>query len=129
MACGGDVTELTTPLQAWMPSDHKWSTVVSSASPQFLNQEPPRAQQLSLPDFLLVPHLGHNNVVVIDDVIADAGFSRRSVVPVGTDIGHECGYHIGEASTYHVLQTWSNTDLVLSPNEDSRVSSLSLLYS
>ena len=34
-------------LQARIPSAHMWSKCVSPASPQFLNQAPPRAQQLS----------------------------------------------------------------------------------
>ena len=45
--------------QASMPSVHVWSTCVSPASPQFLNQAPPRAQQLRLPNFLVMPHLWH----------------------------------------------------------------------
>ena len=55
-ACGDSTAKL---LQAWMPSAHVCSNVESPASPHFLNQAPPRAQQLRLPDFLVVPHLGH----------------------------------------------------------------------
>ena len=50
----------TKALQAWMPSAHVWSKFVSPTSPQFLNQAPPRAQQLPLPDFLVATHLMHN---------------------------------------------------------------------
>ena len=38
-------------LQAWMPSCHVCSRFSSLALPQLPNQDPPRAQQLSLPDF------------------------------------------------------------------------------
>jgi len=52
MACG-------IRLQAWMPCDHVWSKFESLGFPQLLNQAPPRAQQLSLPEFLTIPHLAH----------------------------------------------------------------------
>ena len=44
----------------------------SPACPHFLNQVPPRAQQLSLPDCLATPHLGHlllltdNRLIIVD---------------------------------------------------------------
>ena len=47
------------PLQAWIPSVHVWSNFVSLAWPQFLNQAPPRAQQLRLPNFVIEPHSAH----------------------------------------------------------------------
>jgi len=40
------------------------------APPQFLNQAPPGAQQLTLPDFLDVPHFGHFIVLAIVEVMA-----------------------------------------------------------
>ena len=43
-------------LQAPMPSNHLWPTFSLPTPPHFLNQAPPGAQQLSLPDFLNVPH-------------------------------------------------------------------------
>ena len=46
-------------LQAWIPSYHVCCNFVLPAPPQFLNQEPPRPQQLILPDFAMVPHLLH----------------------------------------------------------------------
>ena len=52
-------------LQAWMPSYHVRSTSALPALPQFLNQEPPRPQQLVLPDFLIVPHLGHTELAMV----------------------------------------------------------------
>ena len=57
-------------LQAWMPSYHVWSSLALSALPQFLNQEPPRPQQLLLPDFLMVPHLRHSGLTVTVVVVA-----------------------------------------------------------
>ena len=44
---------------AFMPSAQLWSTFSLIELPQFLNQAPPGAQQLTLPDFLNVPHFGH----------------------------------------------------------------------
>ena len=73
--------------QAWTPSPHVWSNVVSPTSPQFLNQEPPRAQQLSLPDFLTVPHLGQLGADALVVTGASADRKRhirhwyRSVIP------------------------------------------------
>ena len=58
-----------------------------AAPPHFLNQAPPGAQQLYLPDFLNVPHFGHAIVsaivevmlgVLTDVVIADLTISSRS---------------------------------------------------
>ena len=56
-------------LQAWMPWNHVWSNFESPRSPQFLNQAPPEAQQLSLPDFSRVPHLGHAPSMAIFEVL------------------------------------------------------------
>ena len=56
-------------LQAWMPSAHVCSNIESLESPHFLNQAPPRAQQLRLPDFLVVPHLGHPVLLLGADVL------------------------------------------------------------
>ena len=58
-------------LQARMPSCHVWPRFEFPALPHFPTQEPPRPQQLSLPDFFMVPHSGHTelaNVVVTTDV-------------------------------------------------------------
>ena len=52
-------------LQAWKPSDHLWSSFVAPAAPQFPNQEPPRPQQLALPDFAMMPHLGHTKLMIL----------------------------------------------------------------
>ena len=57
-------------LQAWMPSDHVWSSFELPILPQFLNQDPPRPQQLILPDFLIVPHLEHAELIAIVAVAA-----------------------------------------------------------
>jgi len=72
---------------AWMPSSHVCSKF--SAFPHFLNQEPPEAQQLGLPDFVLVPHLEHTRPiavvigsVVTDDVCAPAVVDSRPIVVV-----------------------------------------------
>ena len=52
-------------LQAATPSNHLWSTFLLRVPAQFVNQAPPGAQQLFLPDFLNMPHLGHVIVFVI----------------------------------------------------------------
>ena len=54
-------------LHAFAPSDHLWSTFLLPNPPQLLNQAPPGAQQLALPDFRNVPHLGH---VIVRPIIA-----------------------------------------------------------
>ena len=56
-------------LQARMPSYHVCSRLELPALPQFLNQEPPRPQQLRLPDFSMVPHLKHNKLLVVVVVV------------------------------------------------------------
>ena len=61
---------LSLRLQAVTPSNHLWSTFLLRAPPQFLNQAPPGAQQLCLPDFVNVPHLGHVIVLAIVEVMA-----------------------------------------------------------
>ena len=60
------------PLQAWTPSNHVWSKFGSPGSPQFLYQAPPVVQQLGLPDFSFLPHLGHIIEVLIDVVKGSA---------------------------------------------------------
>ena len=40
------------------------------AAPQFPNQEPPRAQQLSLPDLLMVTHVRHSDVMAVAVIAA-----------------------------------------------------------
>ena len=57
-------------LQAATPSNHLCSTLVLRAPPQFLNQAPPGAQQLCLPDFSNLPHLGHVIVLAIVEMMA-----------------------------------------------------------
>ena len=58
------------PLQARMPSCHVCSTFTLPKAPQLPNQEPPRPQQLILPDFWVAPHLAHVESMVF--VIAAA---------------------------------------------------------
>ena len=51
-----------------MPSDHQRRTFLLPTRPQLLNQVPPGAQQLTLPDFWNVPHFGHVNVLAVVEV-------------------------------------------------------------
>ena len=50
-------------LQALMPSDHVCSMFELPALPQVLNHEPPRPQQLGLPDFSIMPHWEHTELM------------------------------------------------------------------
>ena len=72
--------DLVTSLQEWKPSSHVWSKLESPSSPHFLNQAPPRVQQLSWPDFVLVPHLGHTGTGLVDVVM---GTTAPSVLVCG----------------------------------------------
>ena len=51
---------------------------MSPISPHFLNQAPPRAQQVNLPDFLAVPHLGHALVLLEDTAVVVEGDSMET---------------------------------------------------
>ena len=76
-------------LQAATPSDHLWAIFLLPTAPQLLNQAPPGAQQLNLPDFFLITHLGHTRpidavmVSVVTDVVSIPAVVMGSVV---TDI-------------------------------------------
>ena len=67
--------DLVTSLQEWKPSSHVWPKFESPSSPHFLNQAPPRVQQLSWPDFVLVPHLGHVDTGLIGVVMGTTALS------------------------------------------------------
>ena len=87
-------------LQASTPSNHLWFVFLLPAPPQFLYQAPPGAQQLALPDFANVPHLGHIMVLVIvevmDGVLIDvigvltissrSGIGRRDTCDLGAKV-------------------------------------------
>ena len=67
MNCASSLPEnkLATSLQACKPSAHVWSVLELSLVPQFSNQAPPGAQQLGLPDFLMIAHLGHTGALLV----------------------------------------------------------------
>ena len=70
MTWAGSVTEPPLKLlQDWMPSTQVWLKFVSPKSPHFWNQAPPRAQQLSVLDFFMMPHLAHLLLRVLDAVV------------------------------------------------------------
>ena len=54
-----DDIEMNIRLQAVIPSAHVWFNFESLESPHLLNQAPPGAQQLEMPDSLLMEHFGH----------------------------------------------------------------------
>ena len=58
-------------LQTWMPSYHVCLSLALPALPQFLNQEPLLPQQLISPDFAMMPHLGHTELMIV--VVVAAG--------------------------------------------------------
>ena len=66
-----------------MPSAHVWSNFLSPAFPQLLNQAPPRAQQLLLPDFFVVTHLGHTTLLLAAD---KSVVTNVSVIDAGVDM-------------------------------------------
>ena len=69
--------KLTTPLQACTPSTHVCSVLELPLVPQFLNQAPPGAQQLSSPDFFMTAHLGHSRAIL---VAVTAGVDMQTLV-------------------------------------------------
>ena len=68
-ACICIPSALNLHLQAFTPSDHLRSTFLLPSPPQFLNQAPPGAQQLTIPDLLNVPHFEHVIVGAIIEMI------------------------------------------------------------
>ena len=48
--------------QTWTPSYQVCESFALPVAPHCPNQEPPRAQQLSLPDFVMVPHVRHTEL-------------------------------------------------------------------
>ena len=74
-------SKLATFLQAFKPSTHVCSKLESTVLAQLLNQAPPRAQQLRLPNLLTTAHLGHTGRIVPTVVAAVLA------VPDGADIG------------------------------------------
>lgn len=67
LPCGGAWTgnKLSMTLHAWTPSIQVWVKFGSPASPHFWYQAPPWTQQLSLPDFFTIPHLGHLLLLIV----------------------------------------------------------------
>ena len=65
-----------------MPSIHLCSIFLFPAPPQFLNQEPPGAQQLTRPDLSNVPHFGH--VIILTIIVVMAGVLTDVVIDVCT---------------------------------------------
>ena len=74
-------------LQACKPSNHVCLT--SLPLPQLSNQAPPGAQQLSLPDFLMVSHLEHAEPIVVTVVGMAAGVGKWVL-----DQSNEETYHL-----------------------------------
>ena len=76
--------ECARAVQALIPSCQVWPSLALPAPPQFLNQEPPRPQQLLRPDFAMVPHLEHANpraVVVVAAVYVWALIKHTKIQP------------------------------------------------
>ena len=66
-------------LQARIPSYHVCSIFLlpAAADPHFLNQEPPRPQQLIFPDFLMVTHLRHTGLMEAAGVLPVGNYLRQ----------------------------------------------------
>ena len=64
--------------------------------PQFVNQEPPRPQQLIVPDLSTVPHLGHA-VFVRTVVTAGNACDRYAGDACGSYAGDACEIYVGDA--------------------------------
>ena len=64
-------------LQAWMPSYHVCPKFELPALPQFRNQEPPRPQQLVLPDFSMAPHLRHTELIIVVVTAGGVGIGKQ----------------------------------------------------
>ena len=64
-----------------MPSSQVCSNVESPLLPHLLNQAPPLAQQLRLPDFLIVAHLWHTAVFFasLEGIEANVGAAMGGV--------------------------------------------------
>ena len=72
-------------LQTSKPSNHLWSTFLLPTPPQFLNQAPLGAQQLTRPDFSNIPQFGHAFFVTIE-VMADV-LVRNGVETMSSRLG------------------------------------------
>ena len=70
------ILDCSCSLQARMPSDHVCIRLELPPLPQLPNQDPPRLQQLILPDFLMVPHLRHTELIIV--VITVGVYIRHS---------------------------------------------------
>jgi len=76
-------------LQPCTPSNHRRLTSLLLGPPHFLYQAPPGAQQLTWPDFLNVPHVGHTIVIAILEVMAGVLMTIRSRLNIGVPM-HTC---------------------------------------
>ena len=104
-------TKVAEPAQDWTPSNHVWSNRVSPASPQFLNQAPPRAQQLSSSDFWVILHLRHLLLLLLLLLTADSHFF------VGAAVGNA-----GVMITQQTLTTMLHHFVVVNRPSQSHVS-------
>ena len=74
-------------LHVSMPSYHVCLSFVLPVAPQFPNQDPPRAQQLSLPEFLIFPHLRHEKlIVVVETNVCKGGITNTKELSLRTPL-------------------------------------------
>ena len=78
-----------------MPCVHVWSKFESPVFPHLLNQAPPRAQQLRLPEFLTVPHLVHMGLTVVVVGVAQVPHRGGQVRRADEDGIHALGLGLG----------------------------------
>ena len=97
-------------LQACTPSNHLCSTFLLPAPPQFLNQAPPGAQQLTLPDFANMPHFGHDMMLAVVEAMAGVLTAVRiGVLVMSSRLG------IGRRDTYRRVGADVHTDCEIDP--------------
>ena len=68
-----------------MPSAHVCSNFVPPACPQFLNQAPPRTQQLRFPDFLTMPHWEHPPLLTACPLVVAGISALNNITDTGTN--------------------------------------------
>ena len=73
---------LNVPLQASIPWVHVYLDFLSLGSPHFMNQAPPRTQQLRLPFLLLMPHLAHSGMIELPVTYALVTVHRGEYISV-----------------------------------------------
>ena len=89
-------------LHASKPSCHVCSRFALPAPPQLPNQEPPRAQQLRLPVFLMTPHVRHSETT---GAAIPADVCTRGTIVKHAKMKHSTSHYSVHKKCMHVLST------------------------